>query len=64
MLLYGLRNRCRIRSCGKGSTCVYMGVFVLMMVLLYCFVVMFCCEIWHFCSLYEKLLFCCCNSFV
>lgn len=43
--------------------CVCKGVFVFMMVLLCC-VVMFCREIWHFCSLYEKLVFCCCNSFV
>ena len=67
MLLYGLYNRCRIRGCGKSCVCVCMGVCICVWG---CFgvydgfVVMFCREIWHFCGLYEELVFCCCNSFV
>lgn len=42
MLLYRLCNRCRTMGCGKSCAFVCMGVcngvFVLMMVLLYCFV--------------------------
>lgn len=65
MLLYGVGNRCRIRGCGKICACVrvYGCVYGC-----FCvddgFVVMFCREIWHFCSLYEKLVFCCCICFI